>query len=330
MNLSLGIVGLPNIGKSTLFNALTKLEILAENRPFATIEPNTGIVPLQDKRLDALTKLSGSKKTIPAVVEFVDIAGLVKGAAEGAGLGNQFLGHIKQTGALIHLVRMFKDESIIHVENRVDPKSDIEIIESELILKDLETVQKRMNETMVRMKAKREASTEEYQALLERLRDHMNEGKLANTLDISGDERVLLHDLNLITLKPVIYVANVDEGDLHMPDAELRGKMGLEEKAITAAISVKTEADLVALEPNEQAEYLDSLGLQESGLSKVARIGYDSLGLIHFFTTGEKETRAWTIKKGTRAPQAAGTIHTDFEKKFIRMEVVSCEELLQA
>lgn len=329
MNLSLGIVGLPNVGKSTLFNALTKLEVLAANYPFATIDPNTGVVPLKDSRLYKLSELSSSKETIPAVVEFVDIAGLVKGAAAGQGLGNQFLGHIKEVGAIIHLVRMFQDENIIHVENRVNPKEDIEIINSELILKDIETLNKRIETTKASMKGKKDEKVEKYLELLSRVYEELNSGNLANSLNIGDEERDLLKDLALITLKPMIYVANVDEDQLRVTSVELRRQLGLSESDIVTAISVKTEAELVALSEDEQKEYLKSLGLEESGLDKISKLGYGILGLINFFTTGEKESRAWTIRKGTLAPEAAGTIHTDFEKTFQRLEVVSYEDFIE-
>lgn len=330
MNLSLGIVGLPNVGKSTLFNALTKLEVLAANYPFATIDPNVGIVPVKDKRLDKLTEISSSKEKVPAVVEFVDIAGLVKGAAEGQGLGNKFLGHIKEVGAIIHLVRMFEDPNIIHVENRIHPKEDIEIINSELILKDLDTVKSRLDTTKAKMKGAKDEKAVKYVELLERIYNELNAGRLLNKLNLNEEEVLELKDLALITQKPVIYVANVDEHHLKMSNEELRIKLGLEEGEVVTAISVKIESELVALDEMEQKEYLNSLGLEESGLDRITRIGYQTLGLINFFTTGEKESRAWTIRKGARAPQAAGTIHTDFEKNFIRLEIVSYEDFINA
>lgn len=329
MNLSLGIVGLPNVGKSSLFNALTKLNILAANYPFATIEPNTGIVPLKDPRLYKLSELSVSEKTIPAVVEFVDIAGLVKGASQGEGLGNKFLGHIKEVGAILHLVRCFEDSDIIHVENRIHPSDDVQIINSELILKDIETVEKRINDTKSKMKGKVDPKMQEYLDLIEKLLVHLNSGNLANKFDFKSDEeKIMLLDLNLITLKPMIYVANVAETQLQIKDEELRTKLGLSEEDVVTSICVKTEAELVVLNEEEQKEYLESLGLEESGLDRIARIGYDTLGLINFFTTGEKETRAWTIEKGTKAPLAAGAIHTDFTKNFITLEVVSYEDFI--
>jgi GTP-binding protein YchF len=331
MNLSLGIVGLPNIGKSTLFNALTKLQVLAANYPFATIDPNVGIVPLKDPRLYKLTELSASKETIPAIVEFVDIAGLVKGAAEGQGLGNKFLGHIKEVGAIIHLVRMFKDENVTHVENRIHPKEDIEIIKAELILKDLETLDKRINDTMAKMKGKVDPKIMVHIDFLKELKAFLDSGKLANKFNFKSDEqKESLRDMNLITLKPVIYVANVDEDQLGITNDELRMSLALGEDEIITSISVKTEAELANLGDEEQKEYLEALGLTESGLDKIARLGYEALGLMNFFTTGEKETRGWTIKKGTKAPLAAGAIHTDFTKNFITLEVISYDDLVQA
>jgi GTP-binding protein YchF len=326
MNLSLGIVGLPNVGKSSLFNALTKLEALAANYPFATIEPNVGIVPIKDPRLYKLTELSNSEKTVPAVVEFVDIAGLVKGAAEGQGLGNKFLGHIKEVGAILHLVRMFKDENIIHVENRVHPKDDIQIINAELIFKDLDTVRKRIDDTKAKMRGPKDEKLEKYLSILEKVYSHLNEGKLGNKLDLTLDEKLQLKDLALLTLKPMIYVVNVDEDQLSINSQQLTEDLGLSEDDIITSISVKMEAELVALSEEEQKEYLESLGLKESGLDRIAKIGYQTLGLINFFTTGEKESRAWTIVKGTLAPDAAGVIHTDFTKNFIRLEVVSYDQ----
>jgi len=330
MNLSLGIVGLPNIGKSSLFNALTKLEVLAANYPFATIDPNVGIVPLRDPRIDKLSQLSNSKETIPAVVEFVDIAGLVKGAAGGQGLGNKFLGHIKEVGAILHLVRMFKDPNVIHVENRLHPKEDIEIINAELILKDIETLNKRINDTTSKMKGKTDIKIQEYLELLKSLKAFLDKGTLGNKFQFKDEsQKNLLQDLNLITLKPMIYVANVDEGQLAISNDDLRSELGLGDEEVVTAICVKTEAELVALSPEEQKEYLSSLGLEESGLDRIAKIGYQTLGLINFFTSGEKETRAWTIPVGTKAPQAAGVIHTHFEKNFITLEVVSYEDFIE-
>ncbi len=331
MNLSLGIVGLPNVGKSSLFNALTKLNVLSANYPFATIDPNTGIVPLKDERIYKLSQISKSKDTIPAIVEFVDIAGLVKGAAEGQGLGNKFLGHIKEVGVILHLVRCFEDSDIIHVENRIHPQEDIQIINAELILKDIETVKKRIDDTKSKMKGKVDLKVQEYIEVLERLLPFLNSGNLANSFDFTTDEQKdSLRDLNLLTLKPMIYVANVSEEQLKITEAELRSKLGLNDSDVVTSICVKTEAELVALNEDEQKEYLSSLGLIESGLDRIARIGYNTLGLINFFTTGEKETRAWTILAGTKAPQASAAIHTDFEKNFIMLEVISYIDFINA
>lgn len=328
MNLSLGIVGLPNVGKSTLFNALTKLNVLAANYPFATIDPNVGVVPIEDPRLYKLAELSKSEKTIPATVEFVDIAGLVKGASSGQGLGNKFLGHIKEVGAIIHLIRYFKDENVIHVENRVDPKNDKEIINAELILKDLETVKTRLDAFKSKMKSGADEKLKKYLALLERVYETLNNGTLLNKLVLSIEETDELKDLALITVKPMIYVLNVDESQLKITESEIKDLLGLSAEDIATAISVKTEAELVALSPEEQKEYLKELGLTESGIERIARIGYQTLGLINYFTTGEKETRAWTIVKGTKSPQAAGEIHTDFEKNFITLEVVNYDDFV--
>ncbi len=329
MNLSLGIVGLPNVGKSTLFNALTKLNALAANYPFATIEPNIGIVPVRDGRLYQLAQLSNSKEIIPAFVKFVDIAGLVKGASEGLGLGNKFLGHIKEVGSILHLVRLFQDKGVIHVENRIDPKSDIKIINTELILKDIETIDKRLNEVRAKLKAKSEKRLQEYWELLEALRDFMNKENLASQFHFQNDDqKASLADLNLITLKPMIYVANVDESHVKISQDELRSMMGLSQEDIVIPICVKMEADLVALSDEEQKEYLQTLGLNESSLDKIVRLGYKVLGLINFFTTGEKETRAWTITAGTKAASASGVIHSDFERHFIALEVVRYDDFI--
>lgn len=317
MSLSIGIVGLPNVGKSTLFTALTNKGGLAANYPFATIEPNVGIVPVPDKRLDALARIDNPARIVPATIEFVDIAGLVAGASQGEGLGNQFLANIRETDAICEVVRFFGDPDVVHVAGKVDPQSDVETIKTELVLADMATIEKalpRLEKEAKRDKAhaaKLEAAKKAYAGL--------NEGHRARTLGLSDDEREALYDLHLLTMKPMLYIANVDEGQLggELPDID-----GCQPVPICANV----EADLAELDPEEAAEYLESMGLEESGLARLVREAYKLLGLQSYFTSGETETRAWTIPIGAKAPQAAGVIHSDFERGFIKAETASFDD----
>lgn len=335
MAINIGIVGLPNVGKSTLFNALSKAGAESANFPFCTIEPNVGVVAVPDPRLDALTQIYASESTVPASLEFVDIAGLVKGASQGEGLGNQFLSHIRQVDAVAHVVRCFVDENVVHVDGSVDPVRDVEIIDTELLLADLDTVEKRLERTGKAAKASGKAgeTAKTELAVLERLHDHFNRGEPARTLALTDDDGLIARDLHLITRKPVIYIGNVSEEHASDPDqsgpfkalAELAQRQGAELLAVSAAI----EAEVAELDETEAKEYLDAMGLHEPGLHRVIRAGYATLGLITYLTAGPKESRAWPVKKGTRAPQAAGVIHTDFERGFIKAEVIQWEDLVE-
>jgi len=328
MGFKCGIVGLPNVGKSTLFNALTKATVAAENYPFCTIDPNVGVVPLPDARLDAIARIVKPAHVIPTNMQFLDIAGLVAGASKGEGLGNKFLANIRETDAIAHVVRCFEDEGLVHVAGTVDPVRDIETIDTELALADLESVEKALD------RAVRQAKTGDKKvlprkALLERLRDHLDAGGSARSLAQSDDERRELRDLFLLTAKPIMYIANLDEdgfGDNPLLDAvhELAREEGAEMVPVCAAI----EAEILALEVDERASFLADLGLEEPGLNRVVRAGYRLLGLETFFTAGPKEVRAWTVPRNTGAPQAAGVIHTDFERGFIRAEVIAYEDFI--
>lgn len=325
--LKIGIVGLPNVGKSTLFKALTKQSVDIANYPFATIEPNVGVVPVPDERLDTLAALSKSRKIVPAVVEFVDIAGLVKGAAEGEGLGNKFLTHIRDVDAIAEVVRVFEDREIIHVSGASNPLSDIEVLEYELILKDLETVENRLASLEKEVKAEKKGSAEEL-AVLQKIAEELKTGKLQHS-DILKNVG-MVNNLQLLTAKPIIYVFNASEEQVQQkwkPDDDIKSKIG---PAPYVVISAKVEADLAELSDSEKQEYLSTLGIDQSGLASFIQVGYETLGLITFLTTGEDETRAWTILRGSPAPRAGRAIHSDFEDKFIRAEIINWEKLLEA
>ena len=320
MSLSIGIVGMPNVGKSTLFTALTNKGGLAANYPFATIEPNVGVVPVPDRRLDELAKIDHPARIVPATVEFVDIAGLVAGASKGEGLGNQFLANIRETDAICEVVRFFSDPDVVHVAGAVDPQSDVETIKTELILADMATIEKAMPRLEKESKrgkdqvAKLEAAKKVYAGL--------DAGHRARTLDLTEEERDALYDLHLLTMKPILYIANVDEDQLDADLPEIDG-------CAPVPISAKVEADLAELaevDPEEAQEYLEAMGLSESGLARLVREAYKLLGLQSYFTSGPTETRAWTIPVGAKAPQAAGVIHSDFERGFIKAETAAYED----
>ncbi len=331
MALSVGIVGLPNVGKSTLFNALSEKEAEAANYAFCTIDPNVGIVPVPDPRFDRLVELYQPKKIVPASVEFVDIAGLVKGASKGEGKGNAFLSNIRDADAIAHVVRCFEDQNIVHVDNRVDPLADIETIETELILKDLETVQRRL-EKAERAAKGQDAFEKKAVAFCERLIGALDRGNPAAVVEPNDeDEAIVLRDMFLLTNKPSFFVVNVKDDQLadveNDPLVARVIRLGEERRVPVVAISAEIESEIMQLPAEERAEFIESLGLDEPGLHKVIRTGYETLDLITFFTAGDPEVHAWTIRRGTKAPQAAGKIHSDFERGFIRAEVMKCADL---
>ena len=328
MSINCGIVGLPNVGKSTLFNALTQAGISADNFPFCTIEPNTGIVPIRDLRLDAIASIVNPQKIIPTTVEFVDIAGLVKGASKGEGLGNQFLANIRQTHAIAHVVRCFEDDNIVHVDNAINPEADIEIINTELALADLETVEKQLQ------KSQRNAKSGDKEAmaltqLLARLQTQLNEAKPVRRLSFTDQELAMLKPLHLLTMKPTMYIANInDNGIDNNPYLDAVTRIASDENAMVVPVCNQLEAEISELNEDERLEFLADMGLQETGLDRVVKCAYQLLGLQTFFTAGKQEVRAWTVKQGASAPNGAGVIHTDFERGFIRAEVIGYDDYI--
>jgi len=331
MSLKIGIVGLPNVGKSTIFNALTKTHTAdAQNYPFCTIDPNVGIVEVPDPRLKVLTEMSNSAKTIPAAIEFVDIAGLVKGASEGEGLGNKFLAHVRECNAIGHVIRYFDDPNIIHVHGKINPKYDCEIIESELILADIQTAEKRLSKANSEAKSG-DKKRKEYADLVQKVLTELQKGVLAINIKLDDNEKEQIADLHLLTMKPSIYILNIHESQIGKIDrAKIAQELGTDDQNKIVPISAKVEEELGSFSEEEAKEYLKTLGIEDTGFNTLIKECYSLLGLITYLTTGTDETRAWTIRKGFTAPQAAGVIHTDFEKGFIKAEVISYDDFVKA
>ncbi len=329
--MKIGIVGLPNVGKSTMFNAITNAGAECANYPFCTIEPNVGVVPVPDERLDELTKMYHPEKTTHAVIEFVDIAGLVKGASKGEGLGNKFLSHIREVDSIVEVVRCFENPNVVHVDGSIDPIRDIETINLELIFADIETIDKRLDRARIKLKADKKAQNEI--DVLEKIKSTLESGKSARTIELTDEEKEFIKDVYLLTSKPILYIANISEEQLQNSENDENVKKVKEyaksENATVIPLCVKIEEELSSLDLEDKKEMLEALGLEESGLDKVVKASYDLLGLMSFLTAGEPEVRAWTIKKGTKAPEAAGKIHSDIQRGFIKAEVVSYDDLIR-